>query len=146
MPLHQIRRSIGPRRVKGPASHSTSLCTLLLRSWIPVGIHLWIPLGILPGSLQRPNLEGCRRAGVSRPTGQVSKNQQGLPPGPPFTMITSTNFGMSTHVGPPWPLTCRSKTYKNTLFLQGLARSGLQGHFWGKILSLRGPRVPQGES
>ena len=62
-----------------------------------------------------------------------------------FTMITSTNFGMSTHVGPPWPLTAPSKTYKNLMFLQGLARSGFQGHFFKKFFALRGPRAPQGE-
>ena len=36
----------------------------------------------------------------------------------------STNFGMSTHVG-PWPLTAPSKTYKNMWFLQGLERRTL---------------------
>ena len=60
-------------------------------------------------------------------------------------MITSTNFGMSTHVGPPWPLTGPSNTYKNKWFLQGLARSGLLGHFKKKKIALTGPRAPQGE-
>ena len=46
----------------------------------------------------------------------------------------STNFGMSTHVGPPWPLTASSKTYKNLWFLQGLARSHAFLRFYIKML------------
>ena len=59
---NDIRRAnlLASRRVKSQATVPSS-CVLFLRNWIPVGIHLWIPLGILLGSLQRPKPDSCRR-------------------------------------------------------------------------------------
>ena len=107
-----------PTACENPSIAVHSSCALLLRSWIPVGIHLWIPLGILPGSLRRPKSDSCRRAGDSTPHRIGPQNRNILdgfarlapwaPPGPlwaaPWATTSAEELPTSIFVGPPLQL------------------------------------------